>query len=229
MCASTLLDLCSHHSLLCWVELWHVRTAFPVTDLARILLRLRLFVWRACACADEAERSPICELLQIIVCVVWGRPASHKIVYMCSLLGGEEGWEDQREKEGKKSRESRSLTQIKWDYDVAPETHVGQDFSHGSAWRAALPPSLCIYRLSAFPGEIWWFAVMTEFMGRSWSTVNLQMIPAEYREGRQHLITLKLWGKSEVHTFSWLCREIDAWTGSGGHPRTVTVIFYSSL
>lgn len=57
---------------------------------------------------------------------------SHKIVYMCSLVGGEEGREDQREKEGNKNGERRSLTQIKWDYDG------GTGDTHGSRFLTRL-------------------------------------------------------------------------------------------
>lgn len=60
--------------------------------------------------ADEVGRSPICELLQIIVCVVWGRQASHKTVYMCSLLGGGGMGGSKRERREKKWRKEEFNT-----------------------------------------------------------------------------------------------------------------------
>lgn len=234
MCARALLDLCSHYSLLCWVELRHVRTVFPVTELARgvispaILLHLRRFVWRACSCAnaifmqraDEAEWSPICELLQIIVCVVWGRPASHKIVYMCSLLGGGRmgGWKRERREE-------------KWRKEEFNTNKVGLWCGTWDTHRSRFLTRLCVTSHDAV------VPVCVQALSLSWGNL---VIYGNDRVHREILIHCKSVNDpcrlprrpttpDNIKTVRKICREIDAWTGSSGHPRSVTVIFYSSL
>lgn len=120
--------------LLCWVELEHVGAAFPVTDLARGILSGKnwpltqpCIICGACmgvGCrgsvhqnciiqpVDEAEWSPICELLQIIICIVWGRSASHKMCTCAPAVEGRGGWGQKERKKTEKPFHTHEMLEL---------------------------------------------------------------------------------------------------------------------